>query len=374
MESVMDMARMALGTDTTLSRLSSWLGESPAVTKAAVQDAIPVSLVGLANQASTDEGSREMLGHLQRGDYPQVEPEEFGRTVNDPAATDRLVKSSQGFMGGLFGGKLGNIVDGIAKHTGARRSGISSLLGLAAPLVMGIIGKQTRAENLDAGGLRRYLGEQKNIAAGALPGPLANLVMPGGPTARVESLGRAEPVARRRGFAWWILPLLALLALLAWGLSRMGRRESAGPARVTAPVTERVGTLAAGDVTPLSRWLDGTSPAPQRFLLGVTFGTDSAEMVGASRELLDEVANTLNAHPGARIRVEGHTDATGEAEANRRLSQDRADATKRYLVDRGVDAGRIETDGLGADRPVASNDDPAGRARNRRTELVVVSR
>src|SRR5262245_60622583 len=131
MESVMDMARTAIGGD-TLNRISSWLGESPAVTKAAVQDAIPMSLVGLANQATTDEGSRALLGHLQRGDYPHIAPDELERTVGDRESTERLVESSRGFMGGLFGGKLGSVVDGIARHSGASRGGIANLLGLAA--------------------------------------------------------------------------------------------------------------------------------------------------------------------------------------------------------------------------------------------------
>jgi hypothetical protein len=215
MESVMDMARTALGSD-ALARISAWLGESPSVTKAAVRDAIPMSVLGLASQASTDEGSRALLGHLQNGDYPHIEPEELSRAVSDPDATDRLAQSSQGFMGGLFGGQLGSVVEGIARHTGASRDGISNLLGLAAPLVTGLIGKRTMARNLDASGLRRYLGEQGNLAAGQLPGSLAKLVMPAGPAAVA-----VVPGERRRGFPWWVAGLVALLALVAFGLSRL---------------------------------------------------------------------------------------------------------------------------------------------------------
>ena len=81
----------------------------------------------------------------------------------------------------------------------------------------------------------------------------------------------------------------------------------------------------------------------------------------------------LVAHPTARVRLEGHTDSTGTVDTNRQLSQSRAEATKRYLTEHGVDAGRIETAGLGASRPLATNDTPEGRAENRRTELVVIA-
>src|SRR6185436_5095758 len=145
MESVMDMVGTAFGKD-TLNRISSWMGESPAVAKAAVDEAIPASMVGVADQASTDEGSRALLAHVQRGDYPHLEPDELSRAVSDPATADRLAQSSQGFLGGLFGGKLGNVVDAISKNTGASRGGIANLLGLAGPLVMGMITRRTIAD------------------------------------------------------------------------------------------------------------------------------------------------------------------------------------------------------------------------------------
>ncbi len=384
MESVMDMARGAFGAD-TLARLSSWLGESPAGTKAAVQDALPVSLVGLANQAGSEEGSRELLTRFQRGDYPHLEPDEIGRAMNDPAASDRLVQSSQGFMGNLFGGKLGSIIEGMSEHTGVSRSAISKLMSLAAPLVMGLIGKRAVSDHLDAGGLRRYLGEQKNLAASLLPGSLSKLLVPAGATAAATMAPRAVPVAtshaaatmeRRKAFPWWIVGLLAVAALLAFAWNRLSRRNVAPQQReVSAQLEAPSASIAVGNIAPLTRVIEGSGPLPQRMLLkDLTFATDSANMDLGSRQVLDEVAAVLIAHPKAKVRVEGHTDSTGMADANRQLSQARAESTRRYLVDRGVDAGRIEAMGYGADRPIATNDTTAGRTENRRTELVVTAR
>jgi OOP family OmpA-OmpF porin len=385
MESVMDMARGAFGGE-TLKRISSWLGESTEGTRAAVQDALPASLVGLANQASSVEGSQALLNRLQRGEYPHVDPADLDRAGLDKERTERLVQSSQGFMGGMFGGKLGSLIDGVAEHAGISRSAVSKLLGLAAPLVMSLIGKRAASEHLDAAGLRSFLGEQKNIATSQLPGSLNRLLLPTGPaapagtaaSARLQHARMMPAVAvreRREGFPWWIAGLLALIALLAFGWNRLSHRRSAASRAVSTQVSPPPVAIGAGDVGALSLLLEGSSTLPERLLIkNLTFDTDSAAIDPESRQVLDEIAGVLANHPTARIRVEGHTDSIGAPDVNRQLSQARAEATKRYLGEQGIDASRVEAVGHGADQPIDSNDNPAGRARNRRTEMVVTSR
>lgn len=373
MESVMDMAQGFFGGD-TLGRVSAWLHETPASTRAAVQDALPASLIGLANQASSEEGSRALLGRFQRGDYPHLDAEELNRTVHDPAATDRIVQSNKGFMEGMFGGKLPGVVDGIAEHAGVSRSAMSKVMALAAPVVLGMIGKKAVAQNLDAGGLRAFLGEQGRMAAKVLPGSLTKLLVPAGAAASVITRNQPAVVetARRSAFPWWLVGLLAAVAVAIFAWGRRGQRQIE---RVTSDVTVTAPAIAAGSVTALSSFLDGKMPVPQRFVIDdLRFSPDSADVEPGTRQVLDDVAAVLRAHPKANIRIEGHTDATGSAEANRILSQSRADVTKRYLSERGVDPGHIETLGSGADRPIAPNDTAAGRARNRRTELIVTAR
>ncbi len=93
-----------------------------------------------------------------------------------------------------------------------------------------------------------------------------------------------------------------------------------------------------------------------------------------SLPLLDQVARVLREHPEIeRVRVEGHTDDRGKAEANRALSQARAEAVRDYLVKQGVEGGRLEAKGFGPDRPVTSNKTAQGRATNRRVEFVIIS-
>lgn len=103
----------------------------------------------------------------------------------------------------------------------------------------------------------------------------------------------------------------------------------------------------------------------------ILFDTNSAEIQPASADVLAEIAGMLAERPGLKLLVEGHTDDQGGFQHNMKLSGERAAAVKAYLVERhGVAAERLETIGLGPTQPVASNDAGAGRAENRRVELV----
>jgi outer membrane protein OmpA-like peptidoglycan-associated protein len=103
----------------------------------------------------------------------------------------------------------------------------------------------------------------------------------------------------------------------------------------------------------------------------VSFDTNRADIKPNFRPILDRFATTLNENPATTVTVIGHTDSTGGAAVNEPLSINRAASTRDYLSARGVNPGRIAIQGRGERDPVASNDDPAGRARNRRVEIYV---
>ncbi len=103
----------------------------------------------------------------------------------------------------------------------------------------------------------------------------------------------------------------------------------------------------------------------------ILFDTGKATIQPASAEALQEIATLLEEHSDLDLLIEGHTDNEGGFETNMALSKERAGAVKTYLVqNHGIDAARLKTIGLGATQPAASNDTEAGRAENRRVELV----
>lgn len=107
---------------------------------------------------------------------------------------------------------------------------------------------------------------------------------------------------------------------------------------------------------------------PVLILEGVEFDTAKAILRPESYEFLDPVLEYLTYKPSAMIELSGHTDNQGNAKKNLKLSEDRANAVRDYLVSKGVDGNRIIAVGYGQEQPIASNDTEEGRQMNRRTE------
>ncbi len=104
-------------------------------------------------------------------------------------------------------------------------------------------------------------------------------------------------------------------------------------------------------------------------LKGIYFRTGSAELDPNSEDILDDVAETLQKNPQIYVEIRGYTDNTGGYERNIRLSKERAETVKMYLMTKGIDASRLTTKGFGPEDPVASNATKEGRAKNRRIEF-----
>ena len=103
----------------------------------------------------------------------------------------------------------------------------------------------------------------------------------------------------------------------------------------------------------------------------ISFDTNRSDIKPNFRPILDRFASTLQDNPATYVTIIGHTDSTGGDGINQPLSLDRAAHARDYLAARGIDPNRITVEGRAAREPIASNDDPAGRARNRRVEIYV---
>lgn len=214
--------------------------------------------------------------------------------------------------------------------------------------------------------------------------------------ARVHGTSTIAP-AGRRGLAWWIwlIPLLLLLAVV-FGTSRGCNHDK--PAVVTLPLSDAggqtvVGTPALGikkvvlpggttlDLEPtslnflLQEYLASAAVAPRTFVFdNLNFATASAVLPDDGQATVDSLALVLKAYPNARVRLDGYADSRGSEPANVKLGADRAQAVAVALRTRGVAEDRITAATGGDSNPVASNATAEGRAANRRTELVVLSK
>jgi outer membrane protein OmpA-like peptidoglycan-associated protein len=104
----------------------------------------------------------------------------------------------------------------------------------------------------------------------------------------------------------------------------------------------------------------------------INFATGSAQIPAGSHDFLNRVATAFKSAPvGSVVEVGGHTDNVGDSATNLQLSQQRADAVRNYLTQRGVNPDMLTARGYGDTRPLAANDSDTGRFRNRRIEFTV---
>lgn len=193
---------------------------------------------------------------------------------------------------------------------------------------------------------------------------------------RLQSLARAEEAERARRMAEEAMALTEQSAEAAEAerqRAEQSRRVAEARAR-EAELARREAELAvaAAESLRIQREVGNADTGAGRFTLGEgTFAAGRADLTAAAAADLDAAAAFVAAAPGRRARIEGHTDSRGSANLNQALSQQRAEAVRDALVARGVDPSRLVAVGRGADRPVASNETPEGRARNRRVEIIL---
>lgn len=135
--------------------------------------------------------------------------------------------------------------------------------------------------------------------------------------------------------------------------------------------------LASQQVSSLTRQLENlqlreTESGVVVTLGDVLFASGQARLVEGGRSSLEEVVDLLQTEPDKKIRVEGHTDSRGDADANLQLSEQRAQAVRDALISLGVASERVTALGMGEDFPISSNEDEDGRARNRRVDVILL--
>ncbi len=154
----------------------------------------------------------------------------------------------------------------------------------------------------------------------------------------------------------WLLPLLLLLALLAWFLLRHH-----------APATDAANPAPAVATAPAATAPPATAGMPD--LGAVHFATDQATLTPEGQATLSRAADYMKQNPNVHIRVEGYTDSTGTDPHNETLSQRRAGTVEQFLQGQGIDKARLTGEGFGPQSPVDTNATASGKADNRRAEL-----
>jgi outer membrane protein OmpA-like peptidoglycan-associated protein/uncharacterized protein YidB (DUF937 family) len=220
-------------------------------------------------------------------------------------------------------------------------------------------------------------------------GGLGAATMAAGTRAAGAGVRQADAVAR--GGLGRLLPWLALAALVIAGFLafKSCKREEAvapavtPPAKTAAPTptampdlgraVERSTEAATAALAKLTAGFTADDLVKALNLMVVHFDTDSANISADSQDILSKAADAIKRAPaGTRIEIGGHTDNTGDAAANQKLSEARAAAVAKRLVELGVGADMLTSKGYGQTMPVADNSTEEGRAQNRRIEFTVM--
>jgi outer membrane protein OmpA-like peptidoglycan-associated protein len=179
---------------------------------------------------------------------------------------------------------------------------------------------------------------------------------------------QAVQAAERTGLQRFLWPLLALLAAILLFYWLWPRSRS-----VSFNVEDQVRVASEKAMSALNGLKAGYTPQDLTSALNleiINFSTGSAQIPDYSAPFLNKAAEVIKMGPsGMVIEISGHTDNTGDANANLTLSQQRADAVQAYLVQQGVPPATLTAKGYGDTHPIAGNDTEEGRFRNRRIEF-----
>jgi OmpA-OmpF porin, OOP family len=408
-------------TSAAMGKISEFLGESSQNTQSAVGAALPTILGGLMEKASTTDGAGSILGMLTKDGHDGSLLGGLGDMLGSGDGISSLLSGGSGIISSIFGDKVGGVVDLIANVSGMKKSSSSSLLSMAAPILMGVLGKQVTSQGLGISGLANLLMGQKDSVKAALPAGASSLLNIGG---LGDFLGGAKSTTTNTtteeestggGFNFWPWLIAAALALGAWYFIKGCKNTDTAAVTDSLAVTTEMATdslsnmaeaatdsvastiAAAGEMfsKKLSSGFEikGASTGIENQLISfiedgskavdkttwfnfdnMLFDTGKSTIKPESQVQVTNLVEILKAFPNVSLKVGGYTDNVGNEKSNMKLSADRAAAVVAALKAAGIDGKRLESEGYGSQHPVASNDTEEGRTQNRRISARVTAK
>src|SRR5262245_45815448 len=371
-----------------IQQAATHVGESSGATQKALAGIVPAIIGALTNMASTHDGALQLVRLLDAGTYDGSALNSVTSFDGGAATTQDAASAGKGILDSLFGARIGSVADLIARFADVRTDSAASLLALAAPLVLHVLGRERASIGPDVSSLASLLGEQRSLLTGLLPLGLGSVLGWSPRHAGVASRLTREvaQVASSASRTSWVGPLLIFsavtLSFLGWlGWPSTSPEPVAQAARkiseLQLPRGFRISVPEGSFNFNLATWLASTADTrvPRRFVFeDLNFELGSTRLTPESTATVYSLVAILKAYSAVSVALEGHTDDTGDPAANKKLSFDRALAVRELMVVSGIGESRIAWAGFGQEKPIASNDTEQGRAKNRRLELVVVRR
>ena len=368
--------------------IASRFGQPKEAVSEGLESSTACLLAALANKAG-DSTWLSQLFKLVSNSPSNVSVSDLTSAVVDPShvssATSSMLESGARFLSLAFGGNQSSILAAVGRSTGLRSGVVSSLMSMAAPLMMSALGRLVRDDHMKPAGLGRLLINEAEGIRDHLPAGVSTLLSatPPSPDTRPVALGTVPETARPSRIWWWLIPALLLVPLFVyWAnrarhpvippiqLNRFVAKIIPGNVSLNIPANGMEAQLLAFIQDPLR----AVQPANWFEFDRLLFDTDSATLRPESQGQLRNIATILKAYPNVRVKIGGYTDNSGDTQHNLNLSQDRANSVKDNLVALGISSDRLEAQGYGEQFPVADNTIVEGRAKNRRVSMSVTQK
>lgn len=414
-----------------VAKAAGSLGESESSVQKGLGAIIPSVFGSLMNSGSNgNAGFGDILGKVTGGsgfDMSSI----LGSLMGGGDNTSMISKAGP-ILTSLFGDKIGGLTAGLSNFSGMKGSSITALLASVVPVIMGFFKKFTTENNYTSDAqIQGFLNTQKEHVVAATPAGfnVNNLLGFGTAATASKAAPNVEYVEeKKKGGAGWLLwlVLLAAAALLVWYLMKgCNNNDNAGTTTIvnTDSINKSIAgvkqdakdatTKLVGTMDSLGNWIadwgadktiklaDGTELKVgenateyrlYNFLTNadwkidtvnknanwisldrVYFETGKSVLTAASHEQVKNIALILKNYPAAKIKVGGYTDNTGNADINKKVSDERAKMVAKELVKLGAGQNQIEEAvGYGPEFPICvANDTKECQAQNRRVDLKV---
>ena len=396
------------------TKAADFLGEKEATTQKAFDVLLPSVLGGMVDQATTLSGADNLLGYINQGGYDENLFNSLNNLLSNGSEIQGLLKKGSQFVHILFGSKVGSIAQWVATQTGIKTASATSLLHLAAPILLGAVSKNLDSSRT-ASSVVNLLGSQILFLKNAIPAALLPILglnqlkldsLTPNPTQKsVSDIPKSLVSSDKKPLFKRLLPWIVLLIGCLYGLYslRMARTPLPDvpttspialdssktklpplPATTTTASTEKILKLNDSELkVTTGSFLDllyttltdvNADLSKSIIFDNVNFEKYKTDLTDSSKTQLDDVAKILMAFPNVEIKINGYTDSRGDASENKELSRGRAAAVKLYLTSKGIVRERFTSEGFGQADPIADNDTEGGRAKNRRIEAVVTKK
>jgi outer membrane protein OmpA-like peptidoglycan-associated protein len=371
--------------------LANQMGESPDTVQRGLQGGAAAILSGLAARADEPGFLSQIFGLITN---PANSNAAVSALTSNPSATggSPLSELASRFLPAIFGSRLSAVTDAIGQFSGVGASKAGALLSMAAPLVLGGLGRFVRDNNVSASSFASSLKSEAPKLQSFLPAGLSSLFA--GVPAAVSAIP-AKAAATTNRWLWPVVILAALLLSALWFFNRakapvsdaVQTASNAGSSAMSAlgeffktklPNGVELNIPQFGIENKLLTFIqDSSKPVDDTTWFNfdrLLFDTGKATLQSSSEEQLNNIGEILKAYPNVHVKIGGYTDNTGNPTANQALSEARAKSVMDSLVSKGIDPSRLASEGYGDQHPVGDNATEEGRAKNRRIALRVTQK